>query len=346
MLEIPISSKTLSSVSVIIVVDLSKPQNVVESLLKWIKATREVIAKRMGELKATNNLAARAMKDAARAQYADNSDKARVKPSDVPVFIVATKWDTLRSKGVSSADKRSILQALRFIAHYSGASLFCTSVTDSSLKEVFRGIMGSICFRTFTKPLSEISLDKPLYISVGCDNFESILLGAKPGEPASAAPLSDSKSLRLVRSAAEIAEFITADGLTKACWSKFKDFFVEVFGAPDMKGHSSAGEAGVDTDAPMADNEFPESEIDAVRAERDIQLQRYIQEADRKESLLRKMYAGIPGDGRGDSVEDGKDDQVAGSSASFSMQQAVATGGETFEESKGSGGRGGAGRRK
>lgn len=38
-------------------------------------------------------------------------------------------------------------------------------------------------------------------------------------------------------------------------------------------------------------NEFPEADIDAVRAEKDIALQRYILEADRKEALLLKMYS-------------------------------------------------------
>ena len=41
LLEIPITVKSLQSAAVMIIVDLSKPQNLVESLLKWIKAIRE-----------------------------------------------------------------------------------------------------------------------------------------------------------------------------------------------------------------------------------------------------------------------------------------------------------------
>jgi len=43
LLEIPLSQKNFASTAIIIVADLSKPQNLIESLLKWIKATREGI---------------------------------------------------------------------------------------------------------------------------------------------------------------------------------------------------------------------------------------------------------------------------------------------------------------
>jgi hypothetical protein len=301
---------------VIIVIDLSKPQNIIESSLRWIKAIREVVAKRMAEFKATNNVAARAMKEAARAVYSESPDKSRVKPSDIPVFIVASKWDTLKSRGVSSTDRRSILQALRFIAHYSGASLFCTSILDANLKDIFRSIMGSICFRTPTKAYTDAHLDKPVLISAGCDNFESILLGSKAGEIVTAS--SDSKSMRLIRSEADLADFLTPEGITKSCWTKFREFFATVFGPPEIKGKhtedgddlaiAEGGKAGSGTE----NNEFPESEIDAARSERDSALQRYMQEAARKEALLAKMYSGTSMPSTGDSETKDDIDSSAG----------------------------------
>lgn len=323
-------------------IDLSKPQNIIESSLRWIKAIREVVAKRMAELKATNNIAARAMKETARAVYAESPDKSRVKPSDIPVFIIASKWDTLKSRGVSSTDKRSILQALRFIAHYSGASLFCTSILDANLKDIFRGIMGSICFRTPTKSYTDAHLDKPVLISAGSDNFESILLGGKAGEFVSAS--ADSKSMRLIRSEADLADFLTPDGITKSCWTKFREFFAAVFGPPEVKGKNTeegddlniaeGGNVGNGTES----NEFPESEIDAARSERDSALQRYVQEAERKEALLAKMYSGasIPSTGESET----KDDMDSSAGVGGDELQQTASGGrvrklkDSFEESK------------
>ena len=284
LLEIPISLKTFTNASVIIVIDLSKPQNVLKSLLKWIDAIRDVISRRIKELASADNTAAQDIRNAAMQPYAENSDAARVRPCEIPLFIVATKWDALKSKSMTSADRKAIMQALRFVAHYNGASLYSTSSTESVLKESFRGIMGSICFRTPLKTYTETSPDKPIYVSAGTDNFEDILLGENASD--------------LLRSEAELADYISDSGIARKCWDRFDNFHSSIFGPPDLLGsmnnlvESKIDDEGGGTDE--GDNEYPEAEIDAIRAEKDVQLQQYILEADRKEQLLKKMYSDVP----------------------------------------------------
>lgn len=48
------------------------------------------------------------------------------------------------------------------------------------------------------------------------------------------------------------------------------------------------------TSSTMPDNEYPEPEIDAVRIQRDMALDRYIQEVERREATLAKMNANLP----------------------------------------------------
>ncbi len=50
LLEIPITSKTLANLSILVCVDLSKPQNAMGSAIKWIKAARDVISRRIAEM--------------------------------------------------------------------------------------------------------------------------------------------------------------------------------------------------------------------------------------------------------------------------------------------------------
>lgn len=63
-----------------------------------------------------------------------------------------------------------------------------------------------------------------------------------------------------------------------------------------------------DEDQP-ADNEYPETDVDAMRAERDLILERYILEKERKEATLNKMNAS--GDDGNEIVEDRNDARAA-----------------------------------
>lgn len=269
--------------------DLSKPNNIVESLLRWITAIRKVISKNMADLKSKNSETAKNLKEMAMAPYAENPDRNRVKPCEIPMFIVASKWDSLKTRQISSSDRKIIVQALRFIAHYNGASLYCTSTTEPSLKESFRAIMGAICFRTALKSYTDTSSDRPVYVSAGTDDFDSILLGAKGTDQTS-----DSMSFRpLVHSEAELNDFITTDGVTKKCWDKFRDFFLVVFGPPmyeSLKSDKDKDSEMADDEGKESSNEFPEADMDAARAAADSALQRYRLEASRKEALLQKTY--------------------------------------------------------
>jgi len=238
----------------------------------------QVISMRIKEMALADNAAAQEMREAAMKPYAENIDAARVRPCEIPIFIVATKWDTLKSKSVTIAERKAIMQALRFVAHYNGASLYCTSSTESALKESFRSILGSICFRTSLKSYKETSPDRPVYVTVGADNFEDILLGEDASD--------------MLRSDAELIDYISESGVARKCWDRFYDFHGSLFGPPIVEKKNNT-ESKTDEGGEDGENEYPEAEIDAIRAEKDVQLQQYIIEADRKEQILKKMYGDV-----------------------------------------------------
>jgi len=266
--EIPITQRTLNYCSIVVICDLSKPQDIIVSLNRWIALVRDVVQKRITELKVINPALVAQLKEQSSLPYTDSRDINRVKPCEIPLFIVANKYDALKS--LSSVEKRLIWQVIRFIAHYNGATIVTTTSVDMAAKELFRGYCQSICFHSPLKPGLDINPDKPVYVTAGKDDYESILLGSSSGN-------SDA-----------ISQYVTNLGLARDCWVKFGELLKSSFGSPSPEPEVLPSDDGISSDRK---NEFPEVEIDNMRLQRDSLLSRYLQDAERKELMLQKMNA-------------------------------------------------------
>ena len=183
LLDVPLSLRNLNSASVVICIDLSKAQNSFASLTRWIELIREVINRKVKELQSKpNSSILNSLRDAAGLPYQEHADKNRVDPCIVPLYVVGTKYDMFKNLGL--AERRAILQALRFCAHAHGATLLCSSALESGLREAVRGLISSVCFRSGVRSGCEFLPEKPFYISAGRDSFESILIGGRAAEQA------------------------------------------------------------------------------------------------------------------------------------------------------------------
>ncbi len=178
LIEIGITKDNLSCASAVVVCDLSRPHNILSSLQRSIAAYKEVITKRAAELQASNVNELTAIRNNVTAMYRTHVDTKRVRPTEVPIYIVANKFDAF--KNYSSADRRSIYTILRFTAHYYGATLLTVSSTDTVSKEAFRALMTSISFGGQIKGSYEVNPDKALFVTKGLDSFQNILLGESP----------------------------------------------------------------------------------------------------------------------------------------------------------------------
>ena len=354
LLEVPITAYNLTSTSVVIVCDLSKPQNCLSSLLKWLKRVREVVEKRIRDLQSTDSNAAMSLRETAMASYRNHeSDSSRVRPFEVSLYIVANKYDKFREQ--PQADRRCLMQILRFVSHYYGATLITTSIVDATLKDSFRGSMTGICFRIAAKAVCEVVLEKPVTVSAGRDDFESILLArprtvlipANEGDAHAAAAAarsivsgkeSDGKKKhadhdgkyvsKLVSSSEDIGLYVTASGPTRDCWERLADHVKAMYGAIESSSAEEKGGNDHDVDSGHGDekghgrdgdDDFPEPDIDDMRAQRDAALERYIQEAERREQTNLKMNAaytsrsgGGGGEGSGASGGGGAESKYGG----------------------------------
>lgn len=127
----------------LICVDLSKPHNLYPSLLRWIKLVRNIITRRVSELagNAATAATANAMKEAASARIGipeTCQDFKRLRPCEVPLYIVGTKYDVF--KNTPSIQRRATMQLLRFVAHYHGATLLSCSTagSESAVRDSFK----------------------------------------------------------------------------------------------------------------------------------------------------------------------------------------------------------------
>lgn len=295
LLEIGVSAKNFLSSSVVITCDLSKPFNILSSLLRNITVIRELVSRRSAELQATNVNQLGAARDRQLAIYQENNhpDANRIKMCEVPLIIAATKFDTLKSQ--QSADRKAIIQILRFVAHYYSASLFVCSNNDSSLKDSFRSVLTNCAFSIAIRPGFEASVDKPPFVHItrGQDSFDHILVQT---------PSPDCKS-RLVTEKRDVDLYVTHKGVTKDCWKKMQTHLTTIFGKPDPAPTSLAETKATDELETGADglsaeqrqmllNPFPETDIDSTRSLRDAELARHIQEARRREDMQAKMAMG------------------------------------------------------
>jgi energy-coupling factor transporter ATP-binding protein EcfA2 len=131
LLSVPLNVPNLSNASVIIVLDLSKPEDCFLSMKRWLTVVREHLNARYNELKnsgSQGNSLAHGMKDRAIGAYnsvttanenaaaddhsptpAPHVDISRLRVSEVPILIIANKNDLFRNKH-SAADRRTLLQ--------------------------------------------------------------------------------------------------------------------------------------------------------------------------------------------------------------------------------------------
>ena len=283
LLKIPLVTKNIFNSNVIVCLDMSKPKNALPSLLHWVGVLREVVKSRINQLKANNNNLEiyNKLKENPLLMYSNNSSKDinRVSPMQIPFYIVLTKFETMKT--LTAGERRFIFLFIRFIAHYYGGSIMTFSTGDTNLKDAVRSNLNFACFGVGSLKNNLASLteepggksDKPLFIVAGSDDFDTMFQSAH-GSGYDSNPIT----------------YISNTSVSKDCFKKITEQSAAIFGESDASCRSKDqinGEGGNTSSDSIA--LFPESDVDAARAERDACLQRYLSEVERKEFAQKKM---------------------------------------------------------
>nr|XP_019825632.1 PREDICTED: cytoplasmic dynein 2 light intermediate chain 1 isoform X2 [Bos indicus] len=149
LISIPITSDTLRTFSIVLVLDLSKPNDLWPTMENLLQATKLNIDKVIMKLGKKNSKAASEM----RQKMWSNMQK------DHPDF--------------DSEKRKVICKTLRFVAHYYGASLMFTSKSEALLLKI-RGVINQLAFGINKSKSICVDQNKPLFITAGLDSLSQI----------------------------------------------------------------------------------------------------------------------------------------------------------------------------
>lgn len=197
LLDVPLTESTVKTATVVIVADLSKPEEVFVGVSYWLERLRarlqdidKVLKSKEATAKVMDQLKERSAKrfDLLRQQKGDQAeggdkpaekqsqerhpDYKFIKHTGVNVAIVATKWDMFEKK--DSELKKIMGRCLRFLAHSNGASLIYCGKGEKVLVDKFRLLLNHFLFKGPPLKSREVSTNhlRPLLVPAGADTFK------------------------------------------------------------------------------------------------------------------------------------------------------------------------------
>ncbi|XP_076324390.1 cytoplasmic dynein 2 light intermediate chain 1 isoform X2 [Tachypleus tridentatus] len=247
LLEIPITVETLNTLSIVLVLDLSLPEEMwftMETLLHAVRSEINQVlnssaAKIVGLKETLMELAWKRIGE-------DHMDKDMIDPFPVPLLILGTKYDIFQD--LDPEKKKVICRCLRYVAHTNGAALQFVSTKVENLITKARVVISHMVFGTPASKTVSMDYNKPIMILFGGDSLQHIgnmpLSDDDPGK-------SYSRSLDL--------------------WKHtFTTHFPQVVSKTTLP------------DDPAKDTNFKERDVDMIRTQKDKELEQYRRDLDHK----------------------------------------------------------------
>ncbi|XP_073691186.1 cytoplasmic dynein 2 light intermediate chain 1 [Garra rufa] len=240
LVQIPITADNISSLSVVLVLDLSKPNVLWETMERLLDSARSQLEKVSASLQKTGE--SRSSKQ--RVLHKDYPDRELINPFPVPLLIVGSKFDIFQD--FDSEKRKVICKTLRFLAHFYGASLMFTSSKSEATMSKSRTFVNQLAFGTERPKSVSTDTSKPLAIPAGFDSFSQI------GPP--------------VTSDVDIGTLHAKNPLD--LWKKV---FERVFPPENTRERKELKD-------PAKDPQYSEPLIDSIRAQKDQELEQYKRE--------------------------------------------------------------------
>uniref|UniRef100_A0A3B4ESU7 Cytoplasmic dynein 2 light intermediate chain 1 n=1 Tax=Pundamilia nyererei TaxID=303518 RepID=A0A3B4ESU7_9CICH len=241
LVQIPITPVTISCLSVILVLDLSKPNALWGTMEKLLQAAQAHLERTSSQVQKSKPGVKHQTPShsAARVLPKDYPDRELISPFPVPLLIIGSKYDIFQE--FDSDKKKVVSKTLRFIAHYYAASLVVRMFL-MLLQHISVILFFLFFFSVIRKTVSSDPL-KPLIIPAGSDSFGQI--GSPPTVDV------DITSLHAKN--------------PKDLWKKV---YERVF-PPESTNEQR------ELKDPAKDPQYSEPQIDAMRAQKDQELEQY-----------------------------------------------------------------------
>ena len=267
LVRVPIDPERIASLVAVVVLDLSVPSKVLSTALWWIDLVRGRVRDCLEQARRTRpgQRTADTVLQRSRARLpAGHRDANDVDVCPIPLVLLANKYDLFSNE--DPAKRRVLMSALRYVAHTSGAALYCTSARDKTLQSYYRSLMNNICFGIDVQRGQQLDPSKAVVVNFGSDTLAGI--GAPPGAS---------------RSEYESGSYASAGRSRIGKWrAAVEDANIY---PPTLEDEMDAIIDDVDQ------HEWAEAAVDECRAEHDDRLVRYRREAERRERLQGKSRA-------------------------------------------------------
>uniref|UniRef100_A0A8D3DM90 Cytoplasmic dynein 2 light intermediate chain 1 n=1 Tax=Scophthalmus maximus TaxID=52904 RepID=A0A8D3DM90_SCOMX len=260
LVQIPITPVSIRSLSVILVLDLSKPNVLWGTMEKLLQAAQAQLEKVSSQSQQAEKVKAQAKHQvsapsAARGLPKDYPDRELISPFPVPLLIIGNKYDIFQE--FDSEKRKVVSKTLRFVSHYYGASLIFTSIKSESLISRAKSFFSHLAFGLERGKTVSFDSSKPLIIPAGSDSFSQI--GTPP---------------------------VTDVDITSLHAKNPKDLWKKVYERVFPQESTSKQRELKD---PAKDTQYSELQIDAMRAQKD-----QVQQLDQSHSCIVLLYICTP----------------------------------------------------
>jgi len=178
LIETPLSANKLPETTIVMVVDLAKPERIWNTLTTLISSIKEYIANSLkSEQAKTLKIEERLEKESALRLGPEHMDADSIQTFPIPLVIFGGKYDIFQD--FEPEKKKLICRTLRFIAHLHGATLQFYSAKDPGLVKKARDLLSHSAFSSAAVKGMSQDYNKPLIIPAGSDTFQAILSGGE-----------------------------------------------------------------------------------------------------------------------------------------------------------------------
>ncbi|XP_032071957.1 cytoplasmic dynein 2 light intermediate chain 1 [Thamnophis elegans] len=241
LIPIPIMTVNIRTFAVVLVLDLSKPNELWPTMENLLQITRKHVDRIISKLGQNNSKITTEIKRKMWSNVPkDHPDRELIDPFPIPLVIIGSKYDLFHE--FDSEMKKIIYKTLRFVAHYYGASLAFTSRSEALWLKT-RALINHLAFGFDRSKSMSVDPSKPLFIPAGMDSLSQI--GPPPAADSDIGKLHAQTPLDL--------------------WKKV---FGKIFPPKKVDIFKEARD-------PAQDPQYAENEVDAMRSQKNEELEQY-----------------------------------------------------------------------
>lgn len=168
-MEIPFrGGKDLNTTSIVLVLDLSRPEELWPTIEESLTQLRDIIQRLAKETYSS------VLEVAALRLGESYNDLSTLDVFPIPILIIGSKYDIYQN--LDPEIKKQICLCIRSVGHLIGASVLYVSSQMAFHNKILRDVLNSMGFNTVTKPIRQTTIDYmgPLLIACGQDSWEKI----------------------------------------------------------------------------------------------------------------------------------------------------------------------------